>query len=262
MIPLRDNIPSARIPFVNYIAIALCSLVFLAQLATQDRSEGNLIEQYGMIPSRITEPDTPVEIEQVQIVQTDRGPAQVIVARPAAPAAVPPMLTILTCIFLHGGWMHFLGNMWFLWIFGDNVEDRFGHIGYTLFYLGSGIAASVAHLLSDPASTIPTIGASGAIAGVMGAYFVWYPHSRVQAIVPVFGFVHFTELPAPFFLGFWFLLQFMQGMMSSGAGGVAWWAHIGGFAVGAAIAWFLDKSGVLPPKRAQGRRFYVVRPRG
>ena len=160
--------------------------------------------------------------------------------RPAAQSAVPPFLTPLTCIFLHGGWMHFLGNMWFLYIFGDNVEDRFGRWGYLLFYLASGVAASLSHLVTDPQSTVPTIGASGAIAGVMGAYLVSYPHARVLTLIPIFYIIRVEVLPAPIFLGIWFVIQLFQGVAavtSVQTTGVAWWAHIGGFAVGAAVAW-------------------------
>jgi hypothetical protein len=142
--------------------------------------------------------------------------------------------------------------MWFLWIFGDNIEDRLGHIGYLIFYLASGVAASGAHYFTDSASTIPTIGASGAIAGVMGAYFVWYSHSRVHSLVPVFGFVQFVEVPAPFFLGIWFVMQFLQGGGGSSAGGVAWWAHIGGFVFGAVVAFLMGRSGLAG--RPRGRR--------
>jgi membrane associated rhomboid family serine protease len=154
----------------------------------------------------------------------------------------------MTCIFLHGGWMHFLGNMWFLWIFGDNVEDRFGHWGYLAFYLLTGVAASIAHLVTELGSTIPTIGASGAIAGVMGAYLVSYPHARVMTLVPLLYIFYTTVLPAPVFLGIWFVIQFFQGVSQITAvetEGVAWWAHIGGFAVGAGLTWLLDRAHVL-----------------
>jgi membrane associated rhomboid family serine protease len=252
MIPLRDNVPSDRTPFVNYLVIALCTLAFLAQLATRRGPEHlGLVEEYGMVPFRITHPGEPFEIPvDVRVIQGPEGLQQVIVVEPGSPAAVPAILTMLTCIFLHGGWMHFLGNMWFLWIFGDNIEDRLGHIGFLIFYVACGVAASVAHLMSDPGSTLPTIGASGAIAGVMGAYFVWYPHSRVHTLVPIFYFLHFVDLPAPLFLGVWFLMQFLQGATTQGlGGGVAWWAHIGGFVVGAGAALLLDKSGLLPPRK-------------
>ena len=155
--------------------------------------------------------------------------------RQAAAPPFAPWLTLLTCIFLHGGWMHFLGNMWFLYIFGDNVEDRFGHIGYFIMYLAWGMAASFAHLLTNANSTIPTIGASGAIAGVMGAYMWLHPHGRVLTLVPLGILSRVMEIPAVLFLGIWFVIQLFSGTTSIGgveASGVAWWAHIGGFAVG------------------------------
>ena len=146
--------------------------------------------------------------------------------------------------------MHFLGNMWFLHIFGDNVEDRLGHIGFTLFYLASGILASVAHLVTNPNSTVPTIGASGAIAGVMGAYSVLYPKSQVQSIVPLFGIIQFMTVPAPLFLGIWFVMQLFQGaaaITTQATTGVAWWAHIGGFVVGMGVAALLRAVGETSP---------------
>jgi hypothetical protein len=267
MIPLRDNIPYRTFPIVNYAMIALCALAFLVQLLEREDAP-SLVERLGMIPARVLHPDRPVELKDyaVRIVErpvlTQRGvqvqPVQEVVevTRPAAPPLVPPIFTLLTCVFLHGGWMHFLGNMWFLHIFGDNVEDRFGHAGYLLFYLACGVAASLAHLLSGPNSTIPTIGASGAIAGVMGAYLVSYPHARVQTLVPIVFLIQIVVLPAPVFLGIWFVIQFFQGVATVTdveSTGVAWWAHIGGFAAGAAAAWLLDKGHVLRPRNTQVR---------
>jgi membrane associated rhomboid family serine protease len=250
MIPLRDDVASHRIPFINGLMIGLCAVVFLLQMSQADPTGSpGLTAEYGMVPFRISHPGEAFKIPEIQLIETNRGPQYGVVEAPAPPAGVSPLLTMLTCIFLHGGWMHFIGNMWFLWIFGDNVEDRLGHIGYAVFYIVSGLAASVTHYLTDPASTIPTIGASGAIAGVMGAYFVWYPHSRVHSLVPFFGFLQFVEIPAPFFLGIWFLMQLLQGGATGGGEGVAWWAHIGGFAFGAVIAFLLGKSGLLTPLR-------------
>jgi hypothetical protein len=187
--------------------------------------------------------------------------------RVLADAPLSPWLTLLTCIFLHGGWMHFLGNMWFLFIFGDNVEDRIGHSGYLLFYLFSGVAASGAHLLSNPASDVPTIGASGAIASVMGAYFLLYPRALVLSLIPIVFFFHIVVLPAPVFLGVWFLLQFFQGLGSVGSvqtTGVAWWAHIGGFVFGFLVAAVLRTVGETRPPveatrpRADRSGFYRI----
>jgi len=147
-------------------------------------------------------------------------------------------MTFITSIFLHGGWLHLLGNMLYLYIFGDNVEDRLGHFRYLLFYLLCGVFASIVQVLSAPDAWVPMVGASGAIAGVMGAYFCLFPYSRVVTLVFIFFFIEFIEIPAFFFLLFWFVLQFLNGTLSfssqSGAagGGVAWWAHIGGFVAG------------------------------
>ena len=245
MIPLKDNIPSRTVPYVNFAMIGICAVVFVGQLMSEG-SQLHPVERFGMIPARVLHPDEPVmvteRIDGQQGVQDEQ--------RPAKPTLVPAWATMLTCIFLHGGWMHFLGNMWFLYIFGDNVEDRVGHVGYLLFYLGCGLAASAAHLLSDPESTLPTIGASGAIAGVMGAYMLLYPKSMVLAVVPLFVIMQIMVIPAPVFLGIWFLLQFFQGAMAitnTMATGVAWWAHIGGFAGGFLVAAILRAVGETRP---------------
>lgn len=256
MIPIRDNIPSRTTPFVNHTIIAICALVFLVQLQ-ESPEDPSLVEKFGMIPARVVNPDADIEITvSAQVVQTPSGPALEKITRQAAPSAVPPWLTLLTCVFLHGGWMHFLGNMWFLFIFGDNIEDRFGHFGYALFYLFCGVAASFVHFITETSSTVPTIGASGAIAGVMGAYFVWYPRAQVHAIVPIFVIIQVMVLPAPIFLGIWFLLQFIQGTTSitgGEAGGVAWWAHIGGFAAGVIIALIMGRTHYTRPINTQRR---------
>jgi membrane associated rhomboid family serine protease len=251
MIPLRDNIPPRTTPLVNYTLIAACALVFFAQLG-----EVSLVERYGMIPLRVLHPDREIVIPAARRVQTQFGVQIVEAEHVVAPSAVAPWLTLLTCIFLHGGWMHFIGNMWFLFIFGDNVEDRMGHVGFLVFYLASGIAASAAHLATNPSSPIPTIGASGAIAGVMGAYFYLYPHARVVTIVPIFFILQMIVLPAYVFLAIWFALQFFQGIFSAGstqAAGVAWWAHIGGFVAGLAVTFGLNQLHVLRPQVDQIR---------
>lgn len=248
MIPLRDNIPSRTTPVINYLMIAICGIVFLIQLAEpKDPNRPTLVEKYALIPDRISEPGKEITIPvephlfRLPTGEVVRGPTEKI----AAPSAVPPLLTLLTCTFLHGGWLHFLGNMWFLYVFGDNVEDRLGHFAYLLFYLGGGVAASLTHFLSQPFSAMPTLGASGAIAAVMGAYMVLYPHARVLTLVPIVIFIQLLWLPAPLFLGIWFLIQVVQGVGSvtvAEAEGVAWWAHIGGFALGAIGAWLMHKT--------------------
>lgn len=252
MIPLRDNIPSRTVPVVNYTMIALCAIVFLGQLADQADGEAALVERLGMIPARVFHPDEPIVKRERLAVMNDFGQLVQVVERDRELAAPQfnVWLTLLTCIFLHGGWMHFLGNVWFLFIFGDNVEDRIGHVGYLLFYLFSGAAASLAHLLSDPSSQVPTIGASGAIAGVMGAYFLLYPRANVVALIPILFILQIVVLPAPIFLGIWFLLQFSQGLSSIGSlqtSGVAWWAHIGGFVIGFLVAALLRAVGETSP---------------
>ncbi|MEM7205130.1 MAG: rhomboid family intramembrane serine protease [Planctomycetota bacterium] len=249
MFPLRDNIPARTTPVVNWALIAACALAFAAQLMTGEAG-GSLVERFGMIPARVFEPDGVIRILDYQLVETLRGTVLREVSREAAPAGVPAWLTLLTCIFLHGGWLHFLGNMWFLFIFGDNVEDRLGHARYLLFYLGCGAAASVTHLLTAMDSTVPTIGASGAIAGVMGAYMYLYPRAKVLTLVPIFIFIDIWVVPAVVFLGIWFALQLVQGAASFGSqgGGVAWWAHIGGFAVGLGVAVLMGRQQTLRPR--------------
>lgn len=256
MIPLRDTIPSRTPPIINYAMIVACSVVFFAQFSQPTDDTGPLAERFGMIPKRVLDPDARiVRVERTAVVDSF-GQVVHVVDRPRALADPPftPWLTLVTCIFLHGGWMHFLGNMWFLHIFGDNVEDRLGHLGFLLFYLTSGVVAGVAQLISAPNSEIPTIGASGAIAGVMGAYLLLYPRARVITLIPIVFVFQIIALPAPLFLGVWFILQFYQGMGAIGAEqttGVAWWAHIGGFAFGFAVAAGLRAIGQTRPPVAE-----------
>lgn len=249
MIPLRDDIPSRTTPYVNYAVLVVCLLTFLQQVA--DTPNGSaMIERFGMIPARITHPGQVVIIQDYEIVRQHPQPEVKLIERPALPSAVPPVLTFITSMFLHGGWLHLIGNLLFLYIFGDNVEDCFGHVGYLLFYLGTGILAGLAHWAAMPESAIPTIGASGAIAGIMGGYFVLYPHARVLAVIPVFIILYTVVLPAQLFLGVWFLIQLLQGTSSLGGlqtSGVAWWAHIGGFFAGYVLARFLKIAGILKP---------------
>jgi membrane associated rhomboid family serine protease len=203
MFPVSDVIPSRTTPVVTIGLIAANALVFLHQLTLGDRQLQMFVEAYGVVPADFT------------------------------------WMSVFTSMFLHGGWLHFAGNMLYLWIFGDNVEDRLGHGRYLLFYLGSGAAAALAQTATSPSSFVPMVGASGAIAGVMGAYFVLFPHSRVLTAVFIVFFMDLVEIPAIFFLGIWFLMQFFSGVGSLGAdaaqGGVAFWAHIAGFVVGALV---------------------------
>lgn len=213
MIPLRDSIPSSRAPVVNYTIIVLNVLFFLFETSLGRRQLEALILTFGFIPGRFLS----------QLGEAD---------------LVSLFLPIFTSMFLHGGWLHLIGNMWTLYIFGDNVEDTFGHGRFLLFYATCGVVAAFAQLVSAPHSHMPMIGASGAIAGVMGAYFSLFPYSRILTLVPVVFFV-VIEVPAYVFLGIWFLLQFLYGtfsIMGPGGteirGGIAFWAHIGGFAAG------------------------------
>ena len=188
-----------------------------------------------MIPARVKYPDREIVVSREVLIRTPDGPRVMIDEQPLAASRFHPWSTVLSCIFLHGGLMHLLGNIWFLYIFGDNVEDRMGKPGYLIFYLVSGMAASLAHFAFQPESPIPTIGASGAVAGVMGAYMLLYPRARVTALLPLFYILQVIVVPAPVFLGIWFVIQLVQGTFSMGAAeaaGVAWWAHAGGFAFG------------------------------
>ena len=201
MIPLRDIIPSRTTPVVTVSLIVLNALVFFYQLSLGPNVQA-FVNEHGLIPAAFS------------------------------------FETVVTSMFLHGGVLHFGGNMLYLWIFGDNVEDRMGHGRFLVFYLLCGAAAALAQTITNPSSIIPMVGASGAIAGVMGAYFVLYPRSRILTIVPIFFFIQLIEVPAIFFLGLWFLMQFVSGVGSiatatgESAGGIAFWAHVAGFAAG------------------------------
>jgi membrane associated rhomboid family serine protease len=201
MIPLRDVIPSRTVPFVTVTLILINAAAWVLELSLSQQGQlDHFIRLYGVVPGAF---------------------------RP---------VTLLTSMFLHGGWLHVIGNMWWLWIFGDNVEDEFGHGRFLVFYLLCGLTAALGQIVMDPTSRLPTIGASGAIAGVMGAYFVLYPRSRVLTVIPpfVFGVI---EVPAVFLLGFWFLMQLLNAgavaaTANTAGGGVAFAAHVAGFAVG------------------------------
>ena len=223
MIPLRDTIPSRTIPYVNYLLIVVNVLVFIYELSWGGQLP-RLLGGYGLIPARFF------------VLHASHKVSPVIVYLP-----------FISYMFFHGGWLHLLGNMLYLWIFGDNIEDRLGHGCYLIFYLVCGLAAAVVHLLTNTNSVVPTIGASGAIAGVMGAYLMLYPRARVVTLLPIFFFFYIVEIPAFFFLGFWFLLQLVQGFSTLAShapvyGGIAWWAHIGGFLFGQLVAFLLVKS--------------------
>jgi membrane associated rhomboid family serine protease len=209
MIPIRDAIRSKNFPAVNFIIIGLNVLVFLWQLL-QGSHLREAFYLYGIVPMRYSDPEISSQFSTFQ-----------------------QWLPFLTSMFLHGGVLHILGNMWFLYIFGDNIEDRLGHIRYILFYLLCGVAAGLIHLLTNWNSKIPTIGASGAISGVMGAYLLLYPRSRILTLIPIFIFFQFIEVPTFVFLGYWLLIQlFSASFTPRNVGGIAFWAHIGGFIAG------------------------------
>jgi len=244
MIPLRDSVPSRTTPIVSYLMIAICSLVFIVQLTAEDSGD-SIIKRYGLVPARLSHPSAELVLQQRIRLQTPRGVEERIVHEALPPLAVPPWLTLISCMFLHGGWMHLLGNVWFLYVFGDTVEDRMGHFGFAALYLGTGVAAGLAHYATDSEAVVPTIGASGAIAGVMGAYAWFYPTARVQAILPLFVIIQVIVLPASIFLGIWFAIQAFSGIAASASGqvaGVAWWAHIGGFVAGSLGALALGRT--------------------
>ena len=209
MIPLRDTTPTRNYPVVNTAIIGINVVVYLIQYL-QGPEINRFIYIYGLVPARYSIP---------RVAEYFTASQQV--------------LSLLSFMFLHGSFWHLLGNMWCLYIFGDNVEDRLGPIRYALFYLLCGVASGLSHLILNLQSNVPTIGASGAIAGVMGAYFILHPRSKILTLIPIFFIPYFINIPAFIFLGLWFILQFINAAGSHGAaGGIAWWAHIGGFVFG------------------------------
>lgn len=214
MIPIRDDAPRTTTPYVTYVLVALNLLVFLFEVVLEPRSRAMFVFQFGLVPTRLA-------------ALFDAGHPGLA------------MMPIVTSMFLHASWLHLIFNMWGLWVFGDNVEDYLGHFRYLLFYLLTGVAAALLHLFFNAGSQVPSVGASGAIAGVMGGYFLLYPSARVLTLIPIF-FLYFTWLPAWLLLGYWFVVQFLSGAATSithqgQGGGIAWWAHVGGFAAGAAV---------------------------
>jgi membrane associated rhomboid family serine protease len=217
MIPLRDTQPSYSRPVITFLIIAVNVLVFLYEVSLDPFSRNHLLMQFGTVPDRFV------------------------------------WSTLLTSMFMHSGWMHLIGNMWFLWIYGDNIEDVLGRGKYLLFYLLCGIIAGLVHVWANPLSRVPAMGASGAIAGVMGAYLVKFPHSRIVTLIPIFVFFTTVEIPAYLILLYWMFLQVFSGVGSIGyshlsRGGVAWFAHIGGFLAGLLLIY------LLRPKESYRRR--------
>ena len=232
MIPLRDANPTRRPALVTIAIVVACCVAFGWELGLQARGEAAFeaaIADWGLVPGRLT---------------AAWGAGQILSGE---------SFTLLTSQFLHGGWLHLLGNMLYLWIFGNNVEDRMGRVGFVVFYLVGGIVAGLAQVAIDPESPIPTIGASGAIAATLGAYLVFFPGARVTSLVFLGFFYQLVRIPAAIVLGFWFILQLFDGIGSLGAdqtGGVAFFAHIGGFVFGAVVAWVMTRLGSGRPSRA------------
>lgn len=229
VIPLADDTPRQHAPFVLWTLAAINVAAFLFEMSLPEEELHALLYRWGVVPAR----------------------DGAILERPGLGLALP----FFSSMFLHGGWMHLLGNMWMLWIFGDNVEDRMGAWRFTAFYLLTGLAAGAAHVVSDPGSEVPTIGASGAVAGVLGAYALLYPKGRVLVLLPIVFYPLLFRVPALLFAGIWFGTQVFSGAMNSGlseeGGGVAWWAHIGGVVAGAALCMLF-----LHPGRRR-RRVYL-----
>lgn len=222
MVPLRDRNPTVLTPVVTYTIVGVNVLVFLYQLTLSPAGLQDFFETWAVIPSQLS---------------------AAFAGQMTDPSRPPEWLTLITAQFLHGGFFHIAGNMLFLWVFGNNVEDRLGHIRFLIFYLSCGVLASLAQWYFDPGSSIPSLGASGAIAGVLGAYILRFPKARVLTLIPLGFFWPTLELPAWVFLGFWFVQQAFYGVISLGvrsnigmeSGGIAYWAHAGGFVVGAVL---------------------------
>jgi membrane associated rhomboid family serine protease len=290
MFPIRDNVPRLGVPVVNTALIMINVVVFVCEASLGDRGLERLFGRYALTPYELTHGES-VPPELIELVaefrqefprlsggrRLDPGVSwRQIVASPEFEywlfrrgyswhdfpsyglTWAERLLPLLTCMFLHGGWLHLLGNMWVLYIFGDNVEDRLGRWRYLAFYLSCGLSGSVLQVMVSPDSPVPSVGASGAIAGVMGAYLLMFPQASVLAAVPIFFFLTFLEVPAAVFLGVWVLLQLFQGVAALGpaaeVGGVAWFAHVGGFAAG--VAWVL----LMPTARHEGSWIHRYRP--
>ena len=220
MIPLKDSNPTERFPIITVVFIALNIIVFLYQISLDDDAIGTFVAAFSLVPSRL------------------------FYAGTVLPGPIPVGITIFTSQFLHGGLLHLCGNMLYLWIFGNNVEDAMGRFRFIVFYLLCGAIASLAHAFMNDRSIIPMIGASGAISGVLGAYVLLYPKARVLTLFTLGFFVRMIEVPAMMVLGFWFVFQFLNALVAQEAGGVAWYAHIGGFLAGMALIIVFKRSDV------------------
>ena len=237
MIPLRDDNPTELNPFVTIGFLVACVVVFLNQVTLGSRAGEAFVYQYGAIPAVVF------------------GYAEL----PGELGAVSPYGSLVTSMFLHGGWMHLIGNMLYLWIFGNNVEDVMGHARFIIFYLLCGIIAALSHAAVDPGSTVPMVGASGAISGILGAYLMLYPRAQVLVLIPFGFFSQMLYIPASIVLGLWFVMQVLSGGMSLGTegGGVAFFAHIGGFLAGVLLIGFFKHPHVrfFNPPHPHARRW-------
>lgn len=231
MIPLRDDNPAEITPIVTVSFIVACALVFFYQASLPPQPSELFVYRFGAIPANVFgEVRLPPEI-----------------------AAIPPFATLITSMFLHGGWLHLIGNMLYLWIFGNNVEDAMGHVRFVIFYITCGILAALTHAVTAPSSTVPMVGASGAISGILGAYLLLYPRAQVLVLIPLGLFTRIMYVPAALVLGLWFVMQVLSGGMSLGreGGGVAFFAHVGGFLTGMALIGFFKRPNVrffAPPR--------------
>ena len=220
MIPLKDDNPTYSTPIITYFIIGICVIVFLLEISSSNYKTGAIFYSWGVIPASL--------IHNLQL--------------PDEVYRVPPIITLFTSMFMHGGFMHLIGNMLYMWIFADNIEDGLGKTKFVIFYLLSGIAAALTQVYMNTESTIPMVGASGAIGGVLGAYIVNYPKAKVLVLIPLGFFSQIVRVPAIFVLGIWFLLQFVSSALSgSSGGGVAYGAHIGGFVFGAIAILFFNR---------------------
>src|SRR5213080_4877506 len=230
MFPIQDSVPSRSVPVVTRALILINVVVFFFELSLSRESIIQLFYLFGVVPARFTDPEWAASIG----------------------FPIGSYWSLLTHQFLHGGWLHIVANMWTLWIFGDNVEDRMGPLRFIIFYLVCGVLAALTQVLVTPNATIPSVGASGAIAGVLGAYFLFFPTARLIVLIPILFFTFFFELPAVIFLVLWFFIQLFSGtaMLASPqqVGGIAFWAHIGGFVVGMLSCWLFVKT---PSRRMQ-----------
>lgn len=223
MVPLHDDNPTEITPYITYILIIINILLFFYELSLPSAELNAFLSTYGVVPRELT-------------LSLQSGNLNAMLGQ---------FVTLITCQFLHGGFLHLGGNMLFLWIFGNNIEDKLGHIKYIIFYLSCGIFAALAQYIFSINSTVPTIGASGAIAGIMGAYIIRFPRAKILTLIPLGFFITTFRIPAVFFLGFWFAQQALYGVASLDAttrvdmGGIAYWAHAGGFAFGAILSWLM-----------------------